>query len=73
MTDREPVFTDDDSSVEQEIRANEARDVPPQEPAVERTLDRIVSPVARMIQDDDLTPEEQAEVLRENDRDQQPG
>jgi len=74
MNDREPVFTDDDDSVEREIEANEARDVRPPEPGLERTLDRVVAPIARMIQDeDDLTPEEAAAARRQNDRDHQPG
>jgi hypothetical protein len=67
----EPVFTDDDS-VEQEIEANEARDVRPDEPVIERALDTVISPITRMIDRDELTPEEAAEVHRENNRDQHP-
>ena len=69
MSDTQPVFTDDDS-VEQEIEANEAREVHPDEPAFERAIDKVLSPITRLLKDDDLTPEEAAEVRRENDRDQ---
>lgn len=67
----EPVFTDDDS-VEQEIEANEARETRPDEPMIERALDTVISPLTRMIDRDELTPEEAAEVHRENNRDQHP-
>ncbi|MGC4107672.1 MAG: hypothetical protein QM753_15230 [Thermomicrobiales bacterium] len=71
MSDTQPIFTDDDS-VEREIEANEARDTGPKETTIERTLDKVISPIARLFADDELTPEEAAEVRRENDRDHQP-
>lgn len=67
----QPVFTDDDS-VEQEIEANENREVRPDEPVIERALDTVLSPLTRMIDRDELTPEEAAEAQRENNRDQHP-
>lgn len=67
----QPIFTDDDG-VEQEIEANEARDVRPDEPVVERALDTVLSPLTRMIDRDELTPEEAAAARRENDREHQP-
>ncbi|MGB3328078.1 MAG: hypothetical protein WBA46_03935 [Thermomicrobiales bacterium] len=67
MTDRKPIFGNDDS-VQREIEANEARDRRPEEPTVERAIDRFLSPIADIVKDNALTPEEAAAVDRENEQ-----
>ncbi|MGC4190753.1 MAG: hypothetical protein QM589_06275 [Thermomicrobiales bacterium] len=71
MSDRDSIFTADDT-VEQEIEANEERDLAPKEPAYERAINAVISPLTRLMQDNELTPEEAEEANRENDREHQP-
>lgn len=65
-----PIFTDDNDGIEKIIEENEARDKGPKVFGLEKTLDRVVAPIAEALEDRDLTPEEAKEVARQNDREQ---
>lgn len=63
------IFTDDDS-VDKEIAENETRDTGPRKSRLEHSIERVISPLTRVLQDPDLTPEEAEEAARQNDREQ---
>ena len=71
VSEREP-FSDDRDGIDAEIEANEERRVQPSEPSLERTLDDAIRPFTDDISSDELTPEERAERVRENNRGQEP-
>jgi hypothetical protein len=69
MNDDTSIFTDADDSVGEEIAANEARHEGSSHLSrFEQTLETVVSPMTRALEDPDLTPEERRQSHEEQER-----